>query len=312
MSKINQILQMVCQNCGLLISPQGNSAYGAFNGYTVDISMGARNSAYTVSASVSAPGGSLPDQTMLKARVKECREVTGCVVSGRRISFIARTSMKAQEYAHNICTALQFMTTIFMQNGYVNVCERCGSTSPTEVCAVGVGKAILCESCYQQVQNESFQRQQVLDAKSENVVGGTVGALIGSLIGVAAIIIISRLGFVAAISGVIMGVCTLKGYEMLGGKLTKKGIVISIIIMLLMVYIGDRFDWAIMAAKEFGGSVFSWFREIPGLVSDGAIESGVYSGNLVKLYAFAILGAIPTILNIIRNKKAANKVSRMN
>ena len=57
--------------------------------------------------------------------------------------------------------------------------------------------------------------------------GGVVGALIGSLLGAASIILLSQLGYVAAISGVIMAVCALKGYELLGGKLTKKGVIIS-------------------------------------------------------------------------------------
>lgn len=42
-----------------------------------------------------------------------------------------------------------------------------------------------------------------------------MGALLGSLVGVVSIIIFSQLGYVAALSGVIMAVCTLKGYEML-------------------------------------------------------------------------------------------------
>lgn len=41
--------------------------------------------------------------------------------------------------------------------------------------------------------------------KKENLVGGVVGALIGSLLGVASIVLLSQLGYVAAISGVIMG-----------------------------------------------------------------------------------------------------------
>lgn len=67
--------------------------------------------------------------------------------------------------------------------------------------------------------------------KTENLAGGIAGALIGSLLGVVCIVLLSQLGYVAAISGVLMAVGVLKGYEKLGGKLTKKGIVISMIIM---------------------------------------------------------------------------------
>ena len=47
-----------------------------------------------------------------------------------------------------------------------------------------------------------------------------------------------------------MAVCTLKGYEIGSGKLSKRGIVISVILMLVMTYVGDRLDWAIMIARE--------------------------------------------------------------
>ena len=58
--------------------------------------------------------------------------------------------------------------------------------------------------------------------KKENIVGGIVGALLGSLLGMLSVLILSQLGYVAALSGVIMAVCVLEGYEMLGGKLTKR------------------------------------------------------------------------------------------
>ena len=312
MGKLNQITESVCRMTGLRADPLSGAMYGYYNGYTVDVSIDGRSSQYCIRTAVRTADGAGPDQNLLKARVKECKEVLNCQVSGRQAVFPVRSSVKAEAYAENIRTALGFVTAILQQSGYIGCCQRCGQTLPTEVCSVGGSKAILCQSCFQAVKNESFQRQQIQAAKKENVVGGVVGALLGSLIGAAAIILISRLGFVAAVSGLIMGVCTLKGYEMLGGKLTKKGVVISVIIMLLMVYVADRFDWAIMASSELGDSVFSWFRAIPEMVSDGYIESGVYYGNLAKLYLFAILGAVPTIINTVRAKQVENKVDRMN
>ena len=74
--------------------------------------------------------------------------------------------------------------------------------------------------------------------KKENLVGGVVGALIGSLLGAASIILLSQLGYVAAISGVIMAVCALKGYELLGGRFSTVGLVVSIVLMLVMTYVG--------------------------------------------------------------------------
>ena len=42
------------------------------------------------------------------------------------------------------------------------------------------------------------------------------GALAGTLIGVICIVITGQLGYVSALCGVVMGVCALRGYQMLG------------------------------------------------------------------------------------------------
>ena len=61
----------------------------------------------------------------------------------------------------------------------------------------------------------------------ENVFLGAVGALAGTLIGVICIVITGQLGYVSALCGVVMGVCALRGYQMLGKTVSKKGIIIT-------------------------------------------------------------------------------------
>ncbi len=141
--------------------------------------------------------------------------------------------------------------------------------------------------------------------------GGVVGALIGSLLGAASIILLSQLGYVAAISGVIMAVCALKGYELLGGKLTKKGIIISVVIMIVMTYVGDRVDWAIMIARELETDVFYGYRLLPLLLSEEVIDMTSYVLELVLLYAFLLVGAIPTIQNAMRKDKVAGTICKL-
>ena len=141
--------------------------------------------------------------------------------------------------------------------------------------------------------------------------GGVVGALIGSLLGAASIILLSQLGYVAAISGVIMAVCTLKGYELLGGKLTKKGVIISVVIMIVMTYVGDRVDWAIMIARELETDVFFGYRLVPFLLSEEVIDMANYVQNLVLLYALLLVGAIPTISNAMRKDKVAGTICKL-
>ena len=139
--------------------------------------------------------------------------------------------------------------------------------------------------------------------KQENVIGGIVGAFLGAFIGGASIILIGMLGYIASVSGLILAVCTLKGYELLGGKLSGKGIVISILFMLATPYIADRIDWAIVIMQEFadyGVTFAEGFAAVPELLKDGSIEMGEYIKNLLMIYGFCVLGAFATLRSTLK------------
>ena len=89
--------------------------------------------------------------------------------------------------------------------------------------------------------------------RKENIVAGVVGAFLGSLIGVVCTVVIGQLGYVAAISGLIMAVCALKGYELLGGTLSKKGVAVSAVLILAMTWFAHQASWAIALAGAMEG-----------------------------------------------------------
>lgn len=148
--------------------------------------------------------------------------------------------------------------------------------------------------------------------KKENWLAGIVGAFIGSLIGVGVIILLGQLGYVAALSGIAMAVCALKGYELLGGKLSNKGIIGSVLIMVIMVYLGNRIDWSISVANYYTDvDYFYAFRILPDLLREGYLEASQYYGNLALVYLFTAIGAIPTILSVIRDRKNSRESYKM-
>lgn len=146
----------------------------------------------------------------------------------------------------------------------------------------------------------------VAPAKQENILTGTIGALIGAAIGALSIILLSQLNIVAAFSGLILAVCTLKGYELLGGKLSTIGIVICVVFMLVTPYFADRLDWAIMLMNElpdWGLSLGDAFGLIPVLLEADAIEASTYWGNLALLYVFVLIGGFSTVCTSFKRKK---------
>ena len=76
----------------------------------------------------------------------------------------------------------------------------------------------------------------VQEASKERVVLGIIGAFAGTLIGAVCIVLLGQWGYIASISGVIMGFCALKGYQILGKGFSVKAVVICAILMIVMVH----------------------------------------------------------------------------
>lgn len=166
-------------------------------------------------------------------------------------------------------------------------CKHCGKLIPDT--------SVICPICGQNVSRPV--------AKRENVITGTVGALLGAVIGGAVIVLIGRLGYVASISGLILAVCTLKGYELLGRQLSGKGALICLLLIAATPYFADRLDWAFIIQEAYadeGVTIGDAFAVVPTFVSEGIIPMADYVKSLVMLYVFALIGALGTLRDLFR------------
>lgn len=140
--------------------------------------------------------------------------------------------------------------------------------------------------------------------RHENVGLGLLGAFLGSLAGAVLIVALSRLGFVAALSGLVMSLVALKGYEKFAGGISTLGIVLTCLIIVAMVFVADWVDWAIVVMGDLDVSFFEAIGMLPELFERGAIDSSDYSANLGMLYIFTALGAVPVIIDSFKGRRA--------
>lgn len=147
----------------------------------------------------------------------------------------------------------------------------------------------------------------------EHVFRGFLGALLGSLAGVAVMIILAQLGYVAALSGVVMAVCTLLGYQRFGRRLSGLGIFISILVIIVMVLVGMAINSGVSVLR-LGGSWDDFFETvkhyIPSIIDMLSGKSlipdsirDLFLEELGMQYGFAALGAVPTIIASVRSRK---------
>lgn len=177
-------------------------------------------------------------------------------------------------------------------------CEKCGTPIPEN--------SPICTNCGQVVSQQDTPAQTGPDIpvkRTESLAGGIAGALIGAVLGAAAIVLLGQLGFVASISGFILALCTLKGYELLGGYLSTKGIIICVVLMLVTPFFADWIGWTLIIMKEFPSLSFGEaFDFMTDFLADGTIELSDYLINLGMLYLFTILGAFSTVHSAFKKK----------
>lgn len=303
----------IAQFLGLRFNEEFCVIYGEKEGFTLRISglhnnKGIEYGMVCVSVGVGENGVKLEQDKQFR---KEHKGVMGVVQEKHTVRMTLKQCTNVEKIKGLLSDALPAFLDMLKLEGFVGGCELCGAEKETEAVYVAGECLCLCDECYDRVSQNAAAYTANEKNKKENLAGGIVGALVGSLIGVASIVLLSQLGYVAALSGVIMAVCALKGYELLGGKLTKKGVIISTVIMIIMTYVGDRLDWGILIARELETDVFYGYRLVPLLLSEEIIDMTNYVLNLVLVYAFLLVGAIPTIRNAMRKDKVAGTICKL-
>lgn len=148
--------------------------------------------------------------------------------------------------------------------------------------------------------------------KKENVLLGILGAFLFSLAGAVVWVVLDLIGFIAAISGLVGVFCAIHGYRIFAGKLSKKGIIIAIIIAFI-----------VLAAAWYGCIVKDVMKALECSFSDAFKHSfevlkltgtlGSYIWQLVLGLGFAILGSFGTIrmafMNVNAEKNARQQMA---
>ena len=295
---------------GLMYDPNAEGVFGNVQGYTVTIMPNANNRVYyMLSLSVSRMGMA-PNPADFKPLEKMNKVLSGCTVQRFRVNFLVKLSGNKDKMAEALHSALDTLITFLRTNGYTNAASIAVARRRRRLHRLRQ-RVPLCEPCFGQVSEAAAQQNQTKMQKQEQVLPGIVGALIGSLIGAVVIVIVGQLGYVAAVSGLVMAICTLKGYEMLGKKLGTPGIIISCVLMLLMIFLAYQADWSITAAQFYETDFFTAFRAMMDLIKEGYVDSGDYFGGLAQVYLFAVIGAVPTIIAMAKGAKHMVTTAKM-
>lgn len=135
----------------------------------------------------------------------------------------------------------------------------------------------------------------------ENILLGIIGAVLGVLLGAALWVFLGRIGFIAGIAGYAIVFCGMKGYELLGGHLSKGGIILCIILSFLAILAAEFVSLGITVHSELGEMYFlsmaDSFRIVPELLKESELISAV-AKDLIFGYALSIWASYSSVRNI--------------
>ena len=126
----------------------------------------------------------------------------------------------------------------------------------------------------------------------DNKITGTIGALLGAALATGIWCLIGSFGVISYIGGFVLCLCAFGGYFLLGMGLSKTGLVITAVIVLISVYIATRLSFSIQLYHALEGGISLWkcFGVVMNML--GALgEKGAFYKELAIGYGLTAAGA---------------------
>ena len=294
---------------GFQYDPETSSIYGENSGYFFLMSETDTKNVFSIALSVSRDDAE-EAAAQLHQMVKDSSVLKSISLNQYVTTFTVKAGMTKAKTIENIRQALTEILQILQTNGFYTVCGYSGEKGPVGLYQIGDSLFLMNEDSFQELSTQLKIETDSYNNQKENVLLGTVGAFIGAIIGGAVTLFIARLGYVAFYAGFILGICVVKGYEILGKKFSKLGAVISSILLLVTIVLVQQFDYALEAVKQLGVDFRDGFDLINTLVLNGEAPEK-YFFNFFMLAVFTIIGggvAISSALSTHKTRGIARKI----
>lgn len=264
--------------------------------------------------SIKGQDGAVDDNPARKIR-EASKAIGASSLKNYKLTCTIKNGLTKKKTKEHILQAIEDVTTYLNLHQFVQCCEVTGETDQVSIYIVGNVLSFLSQKAYAEKSQALDMQEQTTQQKGENVFLGIIGAFLGSLIGVAAIVIIGQLGYVSLLSGLVMGTCVIKGYELLAKRLSKKGVVVSAVIILVMTYFANQLDWTFTIARAFqaGGysvSIFDVFPQVNQLLAENN-EMSTYYTNLALIALTTLISAGITIASLMKSNKTRFEIRKL-
>lgn len=189
-------------------------------------------------------------------------------------------------------------------------CQLCGSEYDVSSYEVNGAPHFLCSTCAQQSVNQMEAERQSKISEKSNLIPGFIGALIGSLPGVALWIIMLQGHWIAGVAGMVIFLGTMKGYGMLGKNVDRKGVVVCALITVVMVFLANDFALRLSYILQYDES-FEYVNRNWSMILEEGDNMSVYIGYLAMGYFLSAIGLVGAIKQSFRNAGGSYTMKKM-
>lgn len=296
------MLKKLSQHLGANYDASSNILSQQHKGYTYHLQADSSNKRFFLTFAVTNPQRSLTpeDLSQISANHKILKQVQ---VTPPLLRLTLAAPMTKGKFYDQFNLLLNDVISYLYQYGYQNTDQESGQVGPTHVYVQNGRPYLINEESAHHLTGQLIQDQQTHASLNENRVLGIIGALLGSLIGVMLIVFLGQLGYVSVAGGLLLGICTLKGYELFAKKLSKFGIWISLLIIVIMTFIANALDYSLFVARELDIDVFYVIQNFTALFTEQVIDVNSYLFNLGILYLFTLIGAGSMIFQALKDNR---------
>ena len=287
---------------GLTVNAQNGVFFGTVGGYSVAVAENTSQQKYYITFPA-RPSQGAPDQApgdFLHSFAAGRKDLAG--VAAQEYSLHIAVQMRGyKKVAETFHAVFQAVTGYLTENRFVSCCSHCGETQETGLYVYGNTCRTLCPDCAVKAE-AAYQEAEARQAQEKSSLPlGLLGAFLGSLIGAAVWVAVYQLGYIAGAIGLLLVFCAMTGYRKLGGCLDKKGVIATVILSVVMVFVSLYLCYgvALYRGMDKAYNIFECLLAVPAFLSSSGL-TGSFAAELFTGYGFMAVASVGMIAQAFR------------
>ena len=283
MKKIAQKIGTNTIYCG------SNIFAGTTDDYHFLIKYDSQSSVYTLSFSIEM------DSNITKLTNSIKKEIKDAIVSYNNKNLNIVGSVTNKKYLPEIINPLlEIIGNYLKDNNAKEVCRHCTEAKKTYRVDNDSEISFYCNDCYTLIKKATNYKKEKYNKSKENILLGTLGAIIGTIPGIILWILFGFIGIEPGIAGIAITMGSAVFYKKFAHNIKLPGIIISTMIGLFMVLVAHEINCAIyiynLYKADYVIKLLDAYRAIPYYLNTVREFHKIFNNGLLTGYLLSIIG----------------------